>query len=426
MSGLWALSPPRPATLFHRDWSWNICKKGSCQFLVNECTHVLVNRLEDWISHHHHHHHHHQIFIDVQVQGQHPHQWAPFLVAGLLHIWQISHQISRYVYHESQVAHWIWWWQYLTAWHCRSVWSLPCHFDADVGGLALSMAKSHWNGALRSAHKSYTHGHVSWKSGVWKRELVAAPWTSSRRFSHVLWLKVHSHQLMRACLLGSKRKLIPPNCHVPTWTALYVWSAIQGACSYLAPCTSVIRVFCQALEHTAFLVHTVLAAVAENAVAAHSSATDGPWKLAWTLQEVQTHTTDHDLHLSCIYSQSFLLHCFFPSQQPPDTFLEQFSDDNKVIGIEVLPGDPEQNLRDKASSTMMKSSGLTTEPWRTPTFTSNSSLYPSPTRTRLRALAYIPCTSRTIHSSIPSFLSAHQMTLRGTPSNAFFRSTKAM
>ena len=75
---------------------------------------------------------------------------------------------------------------------------------------------------------------------------------------------------------------------------------------------------------------------------------------------------------------------------------------------------------------MMKSSGLSTDPWWTPTFTSNSSLYPSPTRTRLRAFAYIPCTSRTIHSSTPSFLSAHQMTFRGTQSNAFSRSTKAM
>ena len=28
--------------------------------------------------------------INVQVQGQHPHQWAPFQIAGLLHTWQIS------------------------------------------------------------------------------------------------------------------------------------------------------------------------------------------------------------------------------------------------------------------------------------------------------------------------------------------------
>ena len=114
----------------------------------------------------------------------------------------------------AQVDHWTWWWQCLVAWHCRSVWSLPCHFAADAGGLALSMAKSRWHGALHSTHKSCTHGHVFWKRGGVKRGLVADPWTSSRRFSHVLWLKVHSHLLLSACLLGSKRKLPPQACQV--------------------------------------------------------------------------------------------------------------------------------------------------------------------------------------------------------------------
>ena len=41
-----------------------------------------------------------RFLINVQVQGQHPHHWAPFQIAGLLHAWQISHQISRNVYHE--------------------------------------------------------------------------------------------------------------------------------------------------------------------------------------------------------------------------------------------------------------------------------------------------------------------------------------
>ena len=41
-----------------------------------------------------------RFLINKQVQGQHPHQWVPFQIAGLLHAWQISHQISRYVYHE--------------------------------------------------------------------------------------------------------------------------------------------------------------------------------------------------------------------------------------------------------------------------------------------------------------------------------------
>ena len=44
-----------------------------------------------------------RFFFNVQVQGQIPHQWAPFQVAaGLLHTWQISHQTSRCVYHEGR------------------------------------------------------------------------------------------------------------------------------------------------------------------------------------------------------------------------------------------------------------------------------------------------------------------------------------
>ena len=270
-----------------------------------------------------------------------------------LHHWSIPHVHTIEVFSPSewdpdpqcqatQVAHWTWWWQCLVAWHCRSVWSLPCHFAADAGGSALSMAKSRWHGALRSAQKSCTHGHMFWKRDSVKRGLVADPCTSSRRFSHVLWLKVHSHLLLRACLLGSKRKLPPQACQVrpglPSVVChprgmqfpgtVYIYS--QGPFSSAwAHCISCAPSACS---------------LAVDAVAAHSSATDSAWKLAWTLQEVQSRTADHDLCLSCIYSQSFFLHCFFPSQEPPDTFLKRFSNDNKVIGIEVLPGDPRAEL----------------------------------------------------------------------------------
>ena len=147
-----------------------------------------------------------------------------------LHHWSFPHDHTSGAFSPSewgpdaqcqaaQVAHWIWWWQCLAAWHYKSVWSLPCHFAADIGGLALSLAKSHWHEALCSTHKSCTWGHGSWKRGGGKKELVAAPWTSSRRFSHLLWLKVHSHRLLRACLLGCKRKLPPPACQI-RWTSL--------------------------------------------------------------------------------------------------------------------------------------------------------------------------------------------------------------
>ena len=212
-------------------------------------------------------------FINMQVQGQHPHplpgSWLAARMADLiqdlqvclswelplcnsspssafmsswasqahafhqpvcqrlswLHHWSIPHvHTSRAISppewgtdpqcKPAQVIHWIWWWQCLVAWHCRSVWSLPCQFAADIGGLALSMAKSYWHGGLYSTHNTCTRGHMSWKRGGRKREPVTTPWTSSRWLSHLLWLKVHSHQLLRACCLGSKRKLPPPACQV--------------------------------------------------------------------------------------------------------------------------------------------------------------------------------------------------------------------
>ena len=87
-------------------------------------------------------------------------------------------------------------------------------------------------------------------------------------------------------------------------------------------------------------------------------------------------------------------------------------------------GTPTLKSLDKASSTKIKSSGLRTEPWCTPTPTSNSSLYSEPTLARLRALLYIACTRRTIHSSTPTFLIAHYKTFRGTRSNAYISGEK--
>ena len=118
-----------------------------------------------------------------------------------------------------------------------------------------------------------------------------------------------------------------------------LWSAVQAACSSLPPCTSLIRLLCQMLQPTAFLVHPVLAAIAEDDVAAHSSVTDSTWKLSWTLQEVQASNTDHHLCLSCIYTRS-------PFSSIASFFV-WFSNDNKVIGIEVFPGDPRVIATDK-------------------------------------------------------------------------------
>ena len=174
----------------------------------------------------------------------------------------------------AQVTHWIWWWQCLAAWHCRSVWSLICHLAAEVGGLALSMAKSHWYGALRSAHKSCTCSHMSWKRGGGKRGLVAAPWT--------LYICIQSP-------LSS------------AWA--HCISCAPTACSHCRRCC------CCLLQ----------------CETAHGN-----------LPELCRRSRPVSQITSFVF-QFFLLHCFFPSQEPPDTFLKWFSNDNKVIGIEVHP-----------------------------------------------------------------------------------------
>ena len=62
-------------------------------------------------------------------------------------------------------------------------------------------------------------------------------------------------------------------------------------------------------------------------------------------------------------------------------------------------GQPVRNSLDKAYSTMMKGSGLRTEPTLTP----NSSLYPLPTLTLLFMILFMDWTRRTSHSSTLSF-----------------------
>ena len=164
-----------------------------------------------------------------------------------------------------------------------------------------------------------------------ERELVAGPWTSSRRFSHMLWLKVHSHRLLTACLLGSKRKLPPPACQARLGLPSVV------CCPRGLLFLSTVYMCNQGLLSSAWA-HCISCAL---------SACSHCRRCCCCRQCMETRLNfagGPDLRLSCIYFQSFLLCCFFPSQDPPDTFLEWFSYDNKVISKEVLPGDPRAEL----------------------------------------------------------------------------------
>ena len=169
----------------------------------------------------------------------------------------------------AQVAHWTWLWQCLAAWHCRSIWSLPCHSAAAVGGLALSWP-SLTGMELYTPHTRDIHAATCLERVVAGRE--------------------NWQQLL---------ELLPGGFHVCcdwNFTASGCWEHVSyvappQACQVRLGRSSVVcrlrgvqfpgtmyfcnRVLCQALEPTAFLVHSVLTAFAENAVAAHSIVTDG-------------------------------------------------------------------------------------------------------------------------------------------------------
>ena len=159
----------------------------------------------------------------------------------------------------------------------------------------------------------------------------------------------------------------------------------------------------------------------------YSRTAHSTWKLAGIVQDIQPEPRSHELCFSHVYINTLGFQSLLPRLDTFNTFFKRRSNDHKIVCKEQLQATPHPlKSLDKASSTMRKSRGLRTEPWWTPTPTSNSSPYSEPTLNRLCALLYIACTRLTIHSSTPTFLITHHKTIRGTfRSNAFSRSTKA-
>ena len=103
-----------------------------------------------------------------------------------------------------------------------------------------------------------------------------------------------------------------------------------------------------------------------------------------------------------------------------------FPTSTRSSAYSISHGRPSLTLCVTASITMMKSSGLSTEPWCTPIFTPNHSLtHPSYDLILVVACLYMAITALTNHSSTPNFLMAHSTTFLGTLSKAFSRSTNA-
>ena len=175
----------------------------------------------------------------------------------------------------------------------------------------------------------------------------------------MLWLKVHSHRLLRACLLGSKRKLTSPDCQV--LLGLHSVACRPRSVQFPGAVSSVIRVHCQVLEHTTFLLHAVLALIAEMLLL--------PTPVPQT-----AHGNSHDLshdpvpqNMIAVFAAFTLSPFFSIASFLVKSILTHSSSDSAMItrssAQRSSQGTPERISRDKASSKMVKSSRLRTEPW---------------------------------------------------------------
>ena len=132
-----------------------------------------------------------------------------------------------------------------------------------------------WSIALHT-HKLYTRPHVL--KARWREERTGfSSFNFFQVVSHVLWLKAHNHRLLRAFLLGSKRKLPPPACQA----RLGLLSVVCRLRGMLFPGTvytcnqgplSSPRAHCTSYAPSAY-------SLCRRCCAAHSSATDGAWEL---------------------------------------------------------------------------------------------------------------------------------------------------
>ena len=129
----------------------------------------------------------------------------------------------------------------------------------------------------------------------------------------------------------------------------------------------------------------------------------------------------------------FSLHLFFRSLSLRHSFhfLKFFFSSSSISykyqssAYSTSHGRPSLTLCVTASITIMKSSGLSTEPWCTQHYTNHSLTHPSYDLILVLSCSYMAITALTNNPSIPSFLMAHSTTFLGTLSKAFSRSTNA-
>ena len=170
------------------------------------------------------------------------------------------------------------------------------------------MSKFHWHGAWCSSGKSFTHDHRSCKRWRDVRTGSSSLNFFQTTFAQVVTASSQSGKHATKVAEGSYHQLIRSNLNYT------LRSAINRAGISNAPCTPIIRIWCQLLKPTAFLMHPEFAAIAVCAV-------------LLTPEQQTMHGNSPELckrsrplpQIMTLFFLHFLLHGF-PYQEPCDTF----------------------------------------------------------------------------------------------------------
>ena len=188
----------------------------------------------------------------------------------------------------------------------------------------------------------------------------------------------------------------------------------------LTPWADIAWVFDQSLSYDiARLVYPQHPLLAQGGVSADTTTTDNTGVLARFLEDIMAIIRDQELGLLHVEMDPLLSMPAFHAVSLKIHFSWESMMSTGSSAKRSSHGTPVPNSSENASSTRLKSSGLRTEPWCTPTPTPNSSLYWLLTRTWLRALEYMHWMTHTAHSSTLRLLKTHYRTFLGTGLKAF-------
>ena len=194
-------------------------------------------------------------------------------------------------------------------------------------------------------------------------------------------------------------------------------SSISTSSFHLLQMKLLSTLFQRAFHSAAPCMNSLYTLCAPNGVPTNTLQTNTAWVLHinYNLCCTCTKGFTHHFGFLFIYFEAFILKALIPFPQFFSSS-SHFPTSTRSSAYSISQGRHSLTLCVTASITIMKSSGLSTEPWCNPTFTPNHTLtHPPYDLILVVACLYMATTALTNHSSTPNFLMAHSTTFLATP-----------